>query len=102
MKVVLRPEAEQDVHTAFQWYTRKDPPLARGFLVAIGQAISRIREQPLQFPEIAKKVRRALAHRFPFAIYFVPRESFSAVVAVLHNKRRPALWKERVRREKVG
>jgi plasmid stabilization system protein ParE len=102
MKVVLRPEAEQDVKAAFEWYATEDPHLAQDFLVAVAHAVSRIRERPNQFPEISKNVRRALSHRFPYAIYFVTRVSFSAVIAVLHNKRRPALWKARARHEKAG
>jgi hypothetical protein len=44
----------------------------------------------------------AILHRFPYAIYFVPRESFTAVVAILHTKRRAAVWERRVRRESAG
>ena len=99
MKVLLRQEAEEDVAAAVAWYTRADRRLARDFVSEVRRTISRIRQRPLQFPEAPKNVRRAILHRFPYAIYFVPRESFVAVVAILHTKRRSALWEQRVRRE---
>ena len=102
MKVLLRPEAEEDVGAAVAWYARTDRQLARDFVAEVRLTISRIRQRPLQFPEAAQNVRRAFLHRFPYAIYFVLHESFAAVVAVLHTKRRSAVWENRVRREEEG
>jgi hypothetical protein len=32
--------------------------------------LGRIREMPLQFPEVGQGVRRALLRRFPYGVYF--------------------------------
>jgi plasmid stabilization system protein ParE len=102
MKVLLRPEAEEDVGAAAAWYARADRRLARDFVTEVKRTISRIRQRPLQFPEVAQNVRRAILHRFPYAVYFVLHESYAAVVAILHTKRRSAVWEKRVPQEEEG
>jgi plasmid stabilization system protein ParE len=102
MKVLLRPAAEDDVAGAVAWYAQADRQLARDFVSEVRRTVSRIRQRPLQFPEVAENVRRAILQRFPYAIYFVTRESFIAVVAIFHTKRRSALWEMRVSREVEG
>ncbi len=55
---------------------------------------------PLQFPNVGENIRRALLRRFPYAIYFVVRdESRVAVIAILHQRRNPRVWGERLRAE---
>jgi plasmid stabilization system protein ParE len=48
-----------------------------------------IRDTRLQFPEISAAVRRALLHRFPYAIYFRVTEESVVILAVLHLRRDP-------------
>ena len=50
MKVVLRPEAEQDVEEAFGRYAEKDLRLARDFVAAVRDAISRFARGRFSFP----------------------------------------------------
>jgi plasmid stabilization system protein ParE len=98
--VVLRLAAEQDVKEARLWYHGQQPKLGKEFVDELRRAMRRIGERPLQFPEIAARVRRTLLHRFPYAVYFVLRGGQAIVVAVLHQRRRPATWKRRARDEK--
>jgi len=59
---------------------------------------------PLQFRDIGKGLRRAHVRRFPYVIYFVLRdESRAAIIAVLHQRRDPGMWKKRLQtEEKAG
>ena len=41
------------------------------------------------------EVRRALLHKFPYSIYFVNEPEAIAIIAVLHQHRRPDMWKSR-------
>jgi plasmid stabilization system protein ParE len=47
------------------------------------------------FPVIEEDVRRALLHKFPYSIYFVNEPDAVAIIAVLHQHRRPGSWKSR-------
>jgi hypothetical protein len=57
----------------------------------------RLRERPLQFPMVAGDVRRALLHTFPYAIYFRVSDEMIVVLALLHLRRNPKIWRGRVR-----
>ena len=40
-------------------------------------------------------IRRALAKRFPYTVFFKVRGSALVVLAVLHGRRDPAVWQRR-------
>jgi plasmid stabilization system protein ParE len=42
-------------------------------------------------------VRRALLHTFPYAVYFHLSEETVLVLAVLHLRRNPKVWRGRLR-----
>jgi plasmid stabilization system protein ParE len=65
------------------------------FLGEIRTSLQHISDNPLMFPIIDEDVRRALLHKFPYSIYFVTEPEAIAVIAVLHQHRRPDAWKSR-------
>jgi len=52
--------------------------------------------RPFAETDVREAARRALLRRFPYAIYFVAGEELIAVIAVLHQHRRPEAWRARV------
>ena len=50
-----------------------------------------------QFPTVSGDVRRALLHTFPYAVYFRPSDETVVVLAVLHLRRNPKVWRGRTR-----
>jgi plasmid stabilization system protein ParE len=40
-------------------------------------------------------VRRALLQRFPYAVYFILDDQIIVILAILHQRRDPAVWKRR-------
>lgn len=94
---IVRPLAETDIESAAQWYDSERPGLAARFLSDLEQTFTRIRERPLQFPAIADDVRRALLHTFPYAAYFRASDEILIVLAVLHLRRDPRVWRGRAR-----
>ena len=95
--LVLRPEAGLDVEISTLWYEEQQRGLGTRFLDGLTEVFARIAENPLQFPELEKGMRRALLRRFPYGIYFVPEPKPNRVVilAVLHMHRHPDTWKQR-------
>lgn len=90
--VILRRRAEDDVHTALQWYETQDPRLGDGFLTQLRRTLAQIG----RFPESAalqhRKVRRALVRRFPYLVFYVVEVSRVVILAILHTSRDPAVW----------
>lgn len=94
--VIIRPEAEADTEDAALWYEAQRVGLGLDFDEDLDHLLQRIRENALQFPEIEPEVRRGLLNRFPYAVYFVVENEMVAIVAVLHQRRRPGAWRDRL------
>jgi len=94
--VIVLPAAELDLAEAFAWYESQRPGLGRGFLDEAEIVFRRISEFPLVFPAVEDVVRRGLLKRFPFAVYFLPEAAGVKVYAVLHHRREPGIWKQRL------
>lgn len=95
--LIVRPLAEADMEDAARWYDDERPDLAQRFLSDVHRTFARIRERPLQFPATSGNVRRALLHTFPYAVYFRVSDEIVAVLAALHLRRNPKVWRRRSR-----
>ena len=90
--VILRPRAEQDIKTAYQWYEFQQAGLGEEFLTAIHQKIQSIQSFPESTAIIHKKIRRAVAPRFPYLIFYLVKQTQIIILAVLHTSRNPVIW----------
>ncbi|MGY8814263.1 MAG: type II toxin-antitoxin system RelE/ParE family toxin [Gammaproteobacteria bacterium] len=94
-RVIIRSEAVDDLNAAFDWYENENPGLGREFAVEISYRIDKIGESPLLYADIGNGIRRILASKFPFAVYYLTTEQNTVVLAVLHCARDPKTWKKR-------
>jgi plasmid stabilization system protein ParE len=94
-RTFVRPEAQTDIRKAARWYEDRESGLGLRFLREIRTSFQHINNNPLMFPTIEDDVRRALLHKFPYTIYFLNEHDAVAVIAVLHQHRRPVAWKPR-------
>lgn len=88
--LTVEPEAEADIAAAYAWYEAQRPGLGDEFLVAVERVFERISESPLIYRADQRALRRAMARRFPYAVYFRFRETTVQVVAVFHGRRDPS------------
>jgi toxin ParE1/3/4 len=101
-RLIVRPAVEADIADAQAWYSARDLGLAEQFIDELRTALRRVRERPRQFPE-AGGARRALLHRFSYAVYFIlPNDEQAIVIAVLHQSRAHRAWKRRTKTEGPG
>ncbi len=98
-RLIVRPEAEADITNAAIWYESREPGLGLQFLSDIQQAIIRALHDPRAFLRLRKNpdVRRILAKRFPYRVFFILRTDALVVFAVIHAARRERFWRERLR-----
>ncbi|MDP2143250.1 MAG: type II toxin-antitoxin system RelE/ParE family toxin [Gallionella sp.] len=94
-QVVFRKQARLEFDEAGDWYEKERPGLGLEFLAEIHLLIQRIAGNPEQFPMLYRDVRKAVARRFPYCIYFRERDRKIVVLAVFHSARNPAVWKQR-------
>jgi plasmid stabilization system protein ParE len=92
---LVRPLAQADLDDAATWYESQQSGLGSRFLDAVDHVLNRVRESPLQFPSVSAGVRRALLPTFPYAVYFRETEQAVVILAVLHLRRDPRLWRVR-------
>lgn len=89
------PAAENDILDALRWYALQRPGLDDDFLLSLEAEISLVKRNPFIYAVLHKQIRRALIARFPYAIYYLIKENHIVIIAVVHQKRRPAIWKKR-------
>ena len=92
---IVRPLAQADLGDAATWYEGQQSGLGLRFLDAVDHVFDRVRETPQQFPSISVGVRRALLQTFPYAVYFRETEQALVILAVLHLRRDPRVWRGR-------
>ena len=84
-----------DAEEARNWYAERSPFAARGFLLALDDAVRTILLAPERGPSESHGCRRyLLPNRYPYTLIYrlIPDVE---VVAVAHQRRRPEYWQHR-------
>lgn len=85
--ISLDLSAVEDLEEAAAWYEEQRTGLGIEFVLEVDAIIQRIEEIPEAFPVIYKDFRRALPHRFPYALYFRFDGERARVFAILDQRR---------------
>jgi len=96
-RFILRPRAERDIQSTFDWYESQQPGLGDEFLVSLRKQLETVRSHPEAFPVLYRDVRRAVVSRFPYVVFYVVQATRVAVLAVVHQSRNPKTWPRRGR-----
>jgi toxin ParE1/3/4 len=94
-RFTIRPRAERDIQSAYDWYESREPGLGEEFLEAAQKRLEEIRDFPESCPVIYRDVRRAVLSRFPYLVFYVVQPTRVTVLSVLHHSRSPATWPRR-------
>ncbi len=89
------PEAKRDLRDAFRWYQRQRRGLGLEFNAQVDVAVRSAAREPEAHLVVHADVRRALVHRFPYGIFFVADTEGIVVIAVMHHRRDPEVWRAR-------
>jgi plasmid stabilization system protein ParE len=71
-------------------------PAEEEMLFEIKRAIAAIASHPKAVPKVKNEIRRRLLKRFPFGILYVATGDEIVVLAVMHLRRHPGYWKDRL------
>ena len=93
---VFHPEAGEEYAQAVSYYAAISSKLGDRFHDEIERLIHEVRRQPGRFFRFSPPARRALARKFPYTLVFLDQPDRIWIVAVMHNKRRPGYWLERL------
>jgi len=97
MKWVVRPEVADELAAAATWYRDISPSLSEALFTEYETAVQRVQENPRAYPVVypAKKVRRALLHRFPYGLFYRLDEGEGVIFALRHCAQHPRGWLRR-------
>lgn len=95
LPVTFHRAASAEFIEASDWYEAKRVGLALEFIAEIDRCVSLASQHPLQFAVFHADVRRIVANRFPYSVYFRDEKHRIVVLAVFHGSRDPAIWQAR-------
>jgi plasmid stabilization system protein ParE len=95
--VLFRPAAAADVEDAYNWYEQQRDGLGREFLAEVRRCVLALQRRPERAAILHRNTRRLLLSRFPYALYYRIFDDRILVVACLHGRREPRVWKARGR-----
>jgi plasmid stabilization system protein ParE len=94
-RFVFRPEAEEEIFEAAEWYERRKLGLSAEFLRALDAVIAAVERSPHRFPRVHGEKRRALLRRFPYGVIFSVSDEEIVVLACTHARQNPKRWQRR-------
>jgi toxin ParE1/3/4 len=92
----FHPQASEEYAQAAEYYTAIAAELGSRFFDEIERLIGEVRRQPDRFLRFSPPARRALARTFPYSLVYLEEADRVWIVAVMHAKRRPGYWRERL------
>ena len=92
--VVLTPQAAVEFDAASDWY-QEHADLGAQFTLHVRDALRHIGRSPQVHPVIYRDIRRVTLRRFPYNVYFRANPHRVEVIAILHGRRDPSVWKKR-------
>ena len=94
-EIVFRRAAVVELEEAVVWYEEQRAGLGEEFVREIDAVVASLADSPLRCPLAFGDVRRAVARRFPYSVYFRVRGDKAIVLAVFHARRSPRSWQSR-------
>lgn len=96
MRVAFHPAAAAELTEAVAYYTAIDPALGQHFYSEMERLLGEVSTHPKTFRQFHPPVRRHFSSWFPYGIIYLEQKDSLWIVAVMHMKRKPGYWKERL------
>jgi len=96
MNVKFLSVAEQEFIEAVDYYNDQCQGLGYEFAAEISSTMERIVRFPRAWIKISPRARRCLTNKFPFGVLYQICDDTILVVAIMHMKRDPIHWQERL------
>jgi len=96
LNVIIHRAAKAEFIEASKWYESKRLGLGREFIDEIEHCIKLAAEYPQRYKIIQNNLRRVVANRFPYSVYFCYVPERIVVLAIFHSSRNPRIWQSRI------
>ncbi|ANF51426.1 plasmid stabilization system protein [Chryseobacterium glaciei] len=88
-KLIIKPEAENDLDEAIEWYKEQNENLPEQLLNEVETGLNKIQKYPEHYQKRYKEIRITFTKKFPYGIYYTVENEIIFVHAILHNKQNP-------------
>ena len=95
LSITFHRAASAEFIEASAWYESKRLGLGLEFIAEIDRCVLLASKNSLQFAVVREDIRRVVANRFPYSVYFRAEKHRIVVLAVFHGNRNPAIWQAR-------
>lgn len=95
-RAVFHPEASQEYLQAIEHHAAIGVELGERFDSEIQPLASEVSRDPQRFFRFSPPARRVLPSEFPYSVVYLDEPDRVWIVAVMHAKRRPGCWRERL------
>lgn len=96
MKILLHSEADEEFAGAVSYYSQISPELGVRFYREMERLFREAGADPFRFRKFDPPARRHFSHDFPYAAIFLEKPEYVWIVAVMHMKRCPGYWRDRL------
>lgn len=97
MKYEFLAEADDEFREAARYYEREAPGVGLAFITEVHRAISFVLAHPRTSKKVRNRIRSKLLVHFPYNVYYTIESDVILIIAVAHQKRRPAYWQKRLK-----
>ncbi len=97
MKVEFLRAAQSELSEARDYYDTQGQGLGDEFVAEVRETVGRIIGYPEAWPSLSARTRRCLTKRFPYGVVYQVRNDRLLIVAVMHLKREPSIWRSRLK-----
>jgi len=96
MTVRFLAPARIELREAIAYYNSKELQLGSRFGEAVKRAASSIVQYPLAWPSASEVTHHCQVRGFPYSLIYCLESNEVVIVAVMHNRREPQHWRERL------
>lgn len=99
VKLILLPEAEEDLIRACDWYESRKTGLSDDLLLDLDAFIEDVSHSPEMYPQVFTTFRRGNLTHFPFSVFYEYNENTVYINSIFHTSQNPDNWKSRLSNE---
>jgi len=92
----IHPEADAEFTDAIRYYAEIARELGIRFYREMERLIREVCVHPERFRMVDPPARRHFSAQFPYAIIYLVKADHVWIAAIMHMKRKPGYWRERV------
>ncbi len=94
-RVVLLPEAEDDLAEAALFLEQRVAGLGDGLVVEVERSLARLARNPYIGPDVGGGARKLAVRSFPYDLIYRLETERVLILAVAHHRRRWGYWRNR-------